>query len=59
MWEGLSPDSPLVLDDALIRFDQTRLEKAMELLAELGEKRQILLFSCQDREKIWLERKNH
>ena len=59
VWEVLSPDSPLVLDDALIRFDQTRLEKAMELLAELGEKRQILLFSCQDREKIWLERKNH
>ena len=59
VWEVLSPDSPLVLDDALIRFDQTRLEKAMELLAELGEKRQILLFSCQDREKIWMERKNH
>ena len=31
------------------------MEKAMELLKELSEKRQILLFSCQDREKLWLD----
>ena len=54
VWEVLSPDSPLILDDALVRFDQTRLERAMDLLAELGEKRQILLFSCQNREKEYL-----
>ena len=34
--EGLSPDSPLILDDALVRFDQGRMEKAMELLIELS-----------------------
>ena len=56
VWEVLSPDSPLILDDALVRFDQGRMEKAMELLKELSENRQILLFSCQDREKLWLER---
>ena len=56
VWEVLSPDSPLILDDALVRFDQTRMERAMDLLTELGEKRQILLFSCQDREKEYLER---
>ena len=56
VWEVLSPDSPLILDDALVRFDQTRMERAMDLLAELGEKRQILLFSCQDREKEYLSR---
>ena len=55
VWDILSPDSPLILDDALVRFDQTRLERAMELLTELGEKRQILLFSCQDREKAYLD----
>ena len=56
VWEVLSPDSPLILDDALVRFDQGRMEKAMELLKELSENRQILVFSCQDREKVWLER---
>ena len=55
VWEVLSPDSPLILDDALVRFDQGRMEKALELLEELSENRQILLFSCQDREKLWLE----
>ena len=55
VWEVLSPNSPLILDDALVRFDQGRMEKAMELLKELSENRQILLFSCQDREKLWLE----
>ena len=55
VWEVLSPDSPLILDDALVRFDQGRMEKAMELLKELSENRQILLFSCQDREKLWLD----
>jgi uncharacterized protein YhaN len=56
VWDILSPESPLILDDALVRFDQTRMERAMDLLAELGEKRQILLFSCQDREKEYHER---
>ena len=56
VWEVLSPDSPLILDDALVRFDQGRMEKAMELLKELSENRQILLFSCQDREKNYLNR---
>ena len=56
VWEVLSPDSPLILDDALVRFDQSRMEKAMDLLTELGKNRQILLFSCQDREKEYLNR---
>ena len=56
VWEVLSPDSPLILDDALVRFDQGRMEKAMDLLKDLGLKRQILLFSCQDRERTYLNR---
>ena len=56
VWEVLSPGSPLILDDALVRFDQIRMERAMELLMELSKERQILLFSCQDRERAWMER---
>ena len=56
VWEVLSPGSPLILDDALVRFDQLRMEKAMELLEELSRERQIILFSCQDRERTWMER---
>ncbi len=54
VWVILNPGGPLVLDDALIRFDSERLKNAMELLKELGKNRQIILFSCQDREK-WYE----
>lgn len=54
MWMTLNPNGPLVLDDALIRLDDTRLGYAMELLKELGRTRQILLFSCQKREQKWL-----
>ena len=56
VWEELSPRSPLVLDDALIRFDQTRMEKALDVLAGLSRDRQILLFTCQQREKEYLNR---
>ncbi len=52
--EALLPDVPLVLDDALVRFDDDRLRAAMQLLQELGQKRQILLFTCQSREKKML-----
>lgn len=42
--------APLVLDDALVNFDDARLSLALDYLAELGRTRQILLFSCQSRE---------
>ena len=48
--EELMPNAPLVLDDALVRFDDDRLALALEILAESAEDRQILLFSCQQRE---------
>ncbi len=56
VWEVLSPDSPLILDDALVRFDQGRMERAMDLLGLLAKERQILVFSCQEREKQYLMR---
>ncbi len=49
--EALTPDVPLVLDDALVRFDDRRLKAALAVLEELGHTKQILLFTCQSREK--------
>lgn len=41
---------PIILDDALVSFDDTRLGGALTLLKELAERRQIILFTCQNRE---------
>jgi uncharacterized protein YhaN len=46
----LTPDAPMVLDDALVRFDDTRHAAAMELLRQEAENKQIILFTCQSRE---------
>ena len=45
---------PLVLDDALINFDDTRCAAALELLLRESETRQILLLTCQHREAAYL-----
>jgi len=50
----LPQNPPLVLDDALTAFDDRRLGLALELLEELGRERQILLFTCQNRERALL-----
>ena len=49
--EELTPDAPLVLDDALVRFDDKRLATALEILRETAESKQVILFTCQGREK--------
>ena len=48
--EVLTPDAPLVLDDALVRFDDDRLRRALEVLGQAAETKQVLLFTCQKRE---------
>ena len=48
--EELTPKAPLVLDDVLVRFDDKRMEAAVEVLKEMAQNRQILLFTCQGRE---------
>ena len=48
--EELTPDAPLILDDALVRFDDIRLSAAMEILREEAVAKQVILFSCQARE---------
>lgn len=47
-------NAPLILDDALITFDDERLRKTLDYLVRLGERRQILLFTCQNREAAYL-----
>jgi uncharacterized protein YhaN len=51
--EELTPSSPLVLDDALVRFDDTRLAAAMEILKEESQTKQVILFTCQSREAAY------
>ena len=46
---------PLILDDALLTFDDDRLHAALDYLLEESEKRQILLFTCQKREGAYLD----
>ena len=48
--EELTKDAPIILDDALVRFDDRRMASAMEILKELAGQRQIILFTCQGRE---------
>lgn len=51
--EELTPGAPLILDDALVRFDDVRMASALAILRELAEEKQVLLFTCQSREKSW------
>lgn len=45
---------PLILDDALLTFDDARLSTTLDYLTRLGAQRQILLFTCQGREAAML-----
>lgn len=49
---------PIVLDDALVRFDDERCRAALDLLLEESKSRQILLFTCQHRESAYLSGRN-
>lgn len=52
------PETPCVLDDALVCFDDTRMARALDLLRQLAQQRQILLFTCQAREQRYLDSLN-
>ena len=43
----LPEDAPLVLDDALVNFDDERARAAIDLLTELAKNRQVILFTCR------------
>ena len=51
----LTPDAPLVLDDALVRFDDVRLKEALAVLQEEAEQKQVLLFTCSGRENTFVK----
>ena len=53
--EELTPGVPLVLDDALVRFDDVRLAVALRILREEAEQKQVILFTCQSREQSILK----
>ncbi len=48
--EELTPDAPLILDDALARFDDTRLARAMSILRDAAQAKQVIVFTCHSRE---------
>lgn len=52
------PETPCILDDALVCFDDARMARALELLRQLAQQRQILLFTCQTREQRYLDSLN-
>ncbi len=52
----LSPAAPMILDDAFVRFDDDRLASALKILQEEAETKQIILFTCQDRENKILKK---
>ena len=49
--EELTPEAPLVLDDALVRFDDGRMAQALKILREMAKNKQVICFTCQNREK--------
>ena len=50
---------PLILDDALVTFDDDRLHAALDYLLAESRNRQILLFTCQKREMSYLQGKEN
>lgn len=48
--EELTPEAPLVLDDALVRFDDERMTAAVKILKEMAQTKQVICFTCQNRE---------
>ncbi len=43
----LPEDAPLILDDALVNFDDDRCDAAVEVLSEESKNRQVILFTCR------------
>ena len=46
-------EHPLILDDPFVQFDDQRMKGVMDLLGKSG--RQVLLFTCHQREMAYLE----
>ncbi|WP_124727968.1 AAA family ATPase [Staphylospora marina] len=46
---------PLFLDDCFVHFDEERIRRAIRLLAEFSREHQIILCTCQNRERRLME----
>lgn len=46
---------PLILDDCFIQYDDNRLSNIIDFLVDIGSERQVILFTCHNREKKALE----
>ncbi|MCP3886332.1 MAG: hypothetical protein GY700_12825 [Propionibacteriaceae bacterium] len=46
---------PLLLDEALVNWDDTRLDEAAEILKHMAGHRQVFLFTCHE----WIAEKLH
>lgn len=42
---------PLILDDCFIQYDDNRLSNIIQLIHNISKERQVILFTCQDREE--------
>ncbi len=54
--EVVDKNLPLVLDDCFIQYDDKRLLNILDFLIKKEEKRQIIIFTCQRREKSLLDK---
>lgn len=41
---------PLIFDDSFVQYDSKRLRNSIDMLAKESQRRQIILFTCQERE---------
>lgn len=39
---------PFILDDAFVHFDEVRVKRMMEVLIEIAEKQQVIMFTCKN-----------
>lgn len=46
---------PVILDDALANFDDERCKRALDLLLAFSKERQMVIFTCHDREGNYLK----
>ena len=52
---ALSEDDPcpIILDDALVTFDRERMALALRLMKRIAQRRQVLVFTCHERESAF------
>ena len=52
---GADEPCPMVIDDALVNFDDVRMARALDLIRKIAKTRQVLLFTCHERETLYFK----